>query len=541
VSRRAAVAVDVVTGVVAAAAAAGALLLHAFRPLPAPMAVTAAVVLLAVAVVGVLRSSGQVRRSHAVAAALSGAVTRDPLTGLADRTALQAALDSALALAGTVSEDDDEGDSLVALLLADLDGFHEVNGRYGHGAGDAVLRRTAELVRACAPDRALVARIGGDEFAVLLTGDDAARARLVADGLAAAVTPEAPVSVGLAWADPWDDADRDRDGDGDGAEGGALDPAQEVLRRAEVALYTAKAAGGGVGLFDPGHDHAVRERALLADELREALSESGEPDRSATAQLVVHYQQQVSAATGRMGGLEALVRWRHPRHGLVGPETFLGIVEEQGLVRRLTEHVLRTALLDAREWHAAGHRLRIAVNVSPTCLTDASFVPMVDAALRESGVEAELLVVEVTETVLMSEPQQALATARRLRALGAQLSIDDYGTGYSSLSYLADLPATELKLDRAFTMRVLTDPGIASIVASTVDLAHRLGLRLVVEGVEDEAVLAAVVEAGCDETQGYLHGRAEPAAEVARRLGITPALPAAPAPAPGPAERQVAR
>ncbi|TNM60699.1 EAL domain-containing protein [Streptomyces sp. NP160] len=524
-SRRAAGAADLVTGVVAAACAAAALLLHAFRPVPAPMAVTAAVVLFTATVVGVLRTGDQLRRSQRLAQDLTTAAALDPLTGLPDRTVLQAALETALARAETTPEDEeDEGGSLVALLLADLDGFHEVNGRYGPVAGDALLRRTAEIVRANAPGGALVARTGGDEFAVLLTGEDAARARLVADGIAAAVTPQAPVSVGLAWADPWEEVP-----DVDGTDGALLDPAHEVLRRAEVALYTAKAAGGGVGLFDPGHDLAVRERALLADELRAALSESGQPDRGATAQLVVHYQQQVSTATGRIGGLEALVRWRHPRHGLVGPETFLGIVEEQGLVRRLTEHVLRTALLDARDWHTAGHRLRIAVNVSPTCLTDASFVPMVDAALRESGVEADLLVVEVTETVLMSEPQQALATARRLRALGAQLSIDDYGTGYSSLSYLADLPATELKLDRAFTMRVLTDPGIAAIVASTVDLAHRLGLRLVVEGVEDEAVLAAVVEAGCDETQGYLHGRAEPAAEVARRLGISPAPPAAPA------------
>lgn len=537
-SRRAAGAADVVTGAVAAAAAAGALLLHAFRPLPAPMAVTAAVVLLAVAVVAVLRTSGQLRLSHDLAEGLARSADHDPLTGLPDRSGLHPALDAALARAVTATEDEeDEGGSLVALVLADLDGFHEVNGRYGPRAGDALLRQVAELVRASAPEGAVVARTGGDEFAVLLTGADAARARLVADGVAGAVTPHTPVSVGLAWADPWDDADHDGERDDDAA----LDPAQELLRRAEVALHTAKTAGGGVGLFDPGHDLAVRERALLADELREALSESGEPDRGATAQLVVHYQQQVNAATGSIGGLEALVRWRHPRHGLVGPETFLGIVEEQGLVRRLTEHVLRTALLDAREWHAAGHRLRIAVNVSPTCLTDASFVPLVDAALRESGVEAELLVVEVTETVLMSEPQQALATARRLRALGAQLSIDDYGTGYSSLSYLADLPATELKLDRAFTRRVLTEPGIAAIVASTVDLAHRLGLRLVVEGVEDEEVLAAVVEAGCDETQGYLHGRAEPAAEVARRLGITPALPAAPDPAPAADQQRVTR
>ncbi|MGQ7296208.1 putative bifunctional diguanylate cyclase/phosphodiesterase [Quadrisphaera sp. KR29] len=516
---------DLAAGGAAVCSAAGALLLHAFRPLPLPMALTAAVVLLGCFVGAGVWVARHLRETAAAAADRAQAAGRDPLTSLADRCRLLAELEGALGSAAAAAEDDDdEGGSLVALLLVDLDGFKEVNGRYGHEAGDVVLRRTAELARASAPDSAVLARLGGDEFAVLLTGDEAARARLVGDRLVAAVAPLHPVSVGLAWADAWE------------APGQAqLEPAPELLRRAEVAMYSAKAAGGGLALFDPGHDLAVRERALLADELREALSESGEPDRSPSAQLVVHYQQQVSAATGRIAGLEALVRWRHPRHGLVGPEVFLAIAEEQGLVSRLTEHVLRTALLDAREWHAAGQPLRIAVNVSPTCLTDATFVPLVDAALSESGVPAELLVVEVTETVLMSEPQQALATARRLRALGAQLSIDDYGTGFSSLSYLADLPATELKLDRSFTARVLTDAGTAAIVASTVDLAHRLGLRLVVEGVEDEETLAAVVAAGCDDTQGFWHGRAEPAAEVARRLGLSPARTTAAGPAAGPA------
>lgn len=496
----------------------------------------------------------------------SGPGTRDELTGLADRAALTCALGAALTPGGTACTGAPDADdlSLVALLLVDLDAFRELNDRFGHGAGDALLRRTADRISACAPGSALVARLGGDEFAVLLRGSEAAQARRVADELAAAIAAPAPedgagwrttASIGLAFDDgPLDDDEElwvdpalaalDAAGEHDltaclddvpevaaapaDAREVALTPAEDLLRRVEVAMYSAKASGGGVRLYDPAHDLAARERALLAEELRAALCVEAELDRSATAELVVHYQPQVEAATGEVGGLEALVRWRHPRHGLVSPEVFLEIVEEQGLVTSLTERVLRTALLDARQWHDAGHRVRIAVNVSSSCLTSPALLPMVDAALDESGVEPSLLVIEVTETVLMSEPHQALATARRLRARGVQLSIDDYGTGYSSLSYLSDLPATELKLDRAFTLRVASDPAIEAIVATTVDLAHRLGLRLVVEGVEDEVALAAVVAAGADETQGYLHGRPAPAASVLAWL-------AGPAPETGPA------
>ncbi|MBF5082486.1 bifunctional diguanylate cyclase/phosphodiesterase [Quadrisphaera sp. INWT6] len=567
-------------------------LVDALRPLGAPLVVGAAAVLSALAALALLRraprgaaaplDASTARTAHVAEGAGSAGsahvaegggggdaveaeavpdgapvvratpmTTRDELTGLADRAALTCALSAALTPGEGPCADAFPADdlSLVALLLVDLDAFRELNDRFGHGAGDVLLRRTADRIAACAPESALVARLGGDEFAVLLRGSEAAQARRVADELAAAISAPAPedgagwrttASIGLAFDDgPLDDdeelwVDPAQPGDG-AAEGDLADgldelpdvpaapadareveltPAEDLLRRVEVAMYSAKATGGGVRLYDPAHDLAARERALLAEELRAALSEGGELDRSATAQLVVHYQPQVEASTGEVGGLEALVRWRHPRHGLVSPEVFLEIVEEQGLVTSLTERVLRTALLDARQWHDAGHRVRIAVNVSSSCLTSPALLPMVDAALEESGVEPSLLVVEVTETVLMAEPHQALATARRLRARGVQLSIDDYGTGYSSLSYLSDLPATELKLDRAFTLRVASDPAIEAIVATTVDLAHRLGLRLVVEGVEDEVALAAVVAAGADETQGYLHARPAPAASV---------------------------
>ncbi len=531
-----------------AAPAAVVLVADSLHPLGVAAAVPAAAVLLAVTCAAVLR-----RRR----AAAPGDVPLEPpsfeqpsldhLTGLADRRALRAALVAALhptAPSPTDGEygpedEEDEEDGLVALVVVDLDGFKDVNDRFGHGTGDALLRRTAERLAVCLPPGAVLARLGGDEFAVLLRGSEAARARLLAERVAAAVAAapaegaswRTSASVGVAFAD--DPADDPDDPAADTA-ASRVRAADELLRRTELAMYSAKASGGGVRLYDPAGDLAKRERALLADELRAALSVVGAPDRGETAELVVHYQAQVSAGSGRVGGVEALVRWRHPRHGLMGPEAFLAIAEEQDLITRLTERVLRTALLDARAWHGAGHRVRVAVNVSASCLTSPALLPMVDAALAESGVEPGLLVVEVTETTLMSEPQQALATARRLRDRGVQLSIDDYGTGYSSLSYLSDLPATELKLDRAFTARVLSDPVTAAIVASTVDLAHRLGLRLVVEGVEDAPTLAAVRAAGCDETQGFLHGRAEPAAEVTRRLSPSAPEPAPEAPAAGP-------
>jgi len=322
-----------------------------------------------------------------------------------------------------------------------------------------------------------------------------------------------------------------------GAPGDPVQAAEELLRRADVAMYRAKTSGEAVRVYDPQDDHASQERARLLEELRAALAgdthesdgsdgpgqsiglgESATAEAAGSTQIVVHYQPQIDLRTGLVVGVEALVRWRHPRLGLLAPAAFLDLAEEHGLVGAITTRVLRTAAADAARWHAAGHRLRVAVNLSTSCLVNPALLPLLDVVLAETGLDPDLLVMEVTETTLMSDPDRALETAHGIRQRGVQLSIDDYGTGYSSLAYLGSLPATELKLDRAFTVRLTHDAATAAIVASTVDLAHRLGLRLLAEGVEDEATLAALAAAGCDESQGYFHARPEPAAAVSRRL-----------------------
>ncbi len=228
-------------------------------------------------------------------------------------------------------------------------------------------------------------------------------------------------------------------------------------------------------------------------------------------EIAVHFQPQLDARSGAVAGAECLVRWQHPVHGLLAPAAFLDIAERHGLMADLTAVVLRQACAEAVRWAAEGHPLRLAVNLSTSSLGHPDLLPTVDRALADTGLDPSRLVLEITETMLMSDPEGALRVTRSIAERGIGISIDDFGTGYSSLAYLHDLPVIELKLDRSFTSRVATEHRTARIVASTVDLAHGLGLRLVAEGVEDEVTLRVLADLGCDETQGYLHARPMPA------------------------------
>ncbi|WP_298990120.1 bifunctional diguanylate cyclase/phosphodiesterase [uncultured Pseudokineococcus sp.] len=426
----------------------------------------------------------------------------DDLTGLANRRAF----DGALAAAGDGRR--------AGLLLVDLDRFKEVNDRHGHAAGDALLRRTSTALRDVVPRTAPVARLGGDEFAVLLPGADVGAASEAARAVVAAVG-----AASVAGAGP------DAGGPAVGASVGvATTPdasgrsvaAEELLRRADAAMFVAKRAGrgdapdgggprdgasGAWGVYDEAADAERRERRETLEGLRAVLSGA-----AGAGELVVHYQPQV-AASGVVVGAEALVRWRHPDRGLLAPAAFLDLAEEHGLMGALTARVLRRAAADAAGWARRGHRLRVSVNVSTSVLVDPGLMPLVEEVLARTPLAASDLVLEITETMLMRDPERALPTARRLAERGVGLSIDDYGTGYASMGYLDDLPATELKLDRAFTARLGRRERTAAIVRTTVDLAHRLGLRLVAEGVEDHATLRALHDLGVDETQGYLHSR----------------------------------
>jgi diguanylate cyclase (GGDEF)-like protein len=413
----------------------------------------------------------------------------DELTGLANRRALGATLATA---------DADQRDA--ALLVVDLDRFKEINDHHGHSVGDEVLRTMADRLRATLPADALLGRLGGDEFAVLLLGAAAADAASLADAVMGVCTAPVDTTAGEISV---------------GASVGVATTAVsgetgvDLMRRADTAMYVAKRGGGGIAMFDEDADREARRERDLLDELRWLFGpDASDADRD---QILVHFQPQLSARTGDVVGVEALVRWRHPRLGVLFPDAFLDLVERHGLMFELTRTVLHHATRETRNWAAMGRWPRLAVNLSASSLTDPDLLPMVDREIAESGIDPSQLTLEITETTLMTDPEGALDVMRQLAARRIAISIDDYGTGYSSLAYLNDLPANELKLDRSFTSRVLHDQRTASIIAGTVDIAHGLGLRIIAEGVEDEATLVVLRKLGCDETQGYLHARPMPA------------------------------
>ncbi len=427
----------------------------------------------------------------------------DDLTGLPNRRALAAALRRT-----------QEDDTPAALLLLDLDGFKEVNDTHGHAQGDLLLQLTAQRVRGVVPVGGLLTRVGGDEFAVLLPGRGAAEASAVAVRIGEVLGD--PVLVGSRWtslASSTGIASWPLSGHGPVA-----DPAGELLRRADASMYVAKRAGGGFAVYDDEADRAARAQRFLAEELAHGMT---------AGQLMPYYQPQVDVRTGRTVGMEALVRWQHPRLGTLAPAAFLDLAESHGLMAEITATVLRQAAADATTWARHGRPLRISVNLATSCLLNPALPDLVATVLQESGLDPAALVLEITETTLMDDPERSRETIEDLLLLGTSVSIDDYGTGYSSLAYLQDLPAAELKLDRAFTVRLTGDPRTAAIIASTADLAHSLGLRMLVEGVEDAETLRRLAELGVDETQGYLHARPMPGSAVLGWLAGHSPVPAA--------------
>ena len=430
----------------------------------------------------------------------------DDLTGVANRRELMQRLEAA------VTQQTD-----TTLLLIDLDRFKNVNDRYGHATGDELLRRVAEKLQQSAPADALLARIGGDEFAVLLrntaTEDVDAIVKRFVDTIAGISevddrTVNVGVSVGVAFGGPSPISTEGID-------------AGELLRRADVAMYLAKRTQADVGVYDESLERDARQRSEHAQALRSLLTDTG--SSSHLGQLVAYYQPQIGAATGETAGFEALVRWQHPELGLIPPDAFLPVVEEEGLMTRLTGHVLGQAVTEAVRWQAAGP-VRVAVNVSASSLADPELLEIIHDTLQQTGFPSHLLTIEITETAFMTSPDQALEAVRRISAMGVGISIDDYGTGYSSLTYLNDLEATELKLDRMLTQKLVTSTRTAAIVGATINLAHHLGLRVVAEGVEDTPTHDALRAMGCDELQGFLFGTPQPPellVEVLHRHGST--------------------
>jgi diguanylate cyclase (GGDEF)-like protein/PAS domain S-box-containing protein len=442
------------------------------------------------AVRGVLLTLRDVSERKQLERELTRQAFSDHLTGLPNRALLRDRTEQAIRLAGRHG-------LVAALLLLDLDRFKEVNDTLGHHHGDLLLQQVAERLRGGLRASDTVARLGGDEFAVLLpnvTGVGDATA--VAEKLSAAI--EAPFVVdGLTL-------------DVDASIGVAAYPdhgagANELLQRADVAMYAAKASHVSYVVYDPGMDRHSPRRLGLLGQLRRAL---------AAGELVVHYQPKAEVRSGRVTGAEALVRWQHPEYGLLGPGEFVPLAETTGLIRPLTSHVLEAALRQCRAWLDAGHELSVAVNLSTRCLLDLALPEQVTGLLEDAEVAPGRLLLEITESSIMTDPARALEILNRLHALGVQLAIDDFGTGYSSMAYLKSLPVQELKVDRSFVQHLRDSQSDAVIVRTTVDLGHNLGLRVVAEGVEDEATLRELARVGCDSAQGYHLAKPMPAAEL---------------------------
>jgi predicted signal transduction protein with EAL and GGDEF domain len=431
---------------------------------------------------------------------------RDRLTRLPNRLQFREDLQRAMAAA-------DPAQQHIAVLMLDLDRFKHVNDVLGYASGDRLLERVAErlmhVVRAQRQGDAqvdsrhwsgpagagdVVARLGGDEFALLMRGADETMAMAVAQRIVAAF--EEPLELD------------DHKVDLSAGVGIAVWPqhatqADALLSHAEVAMYAAKRHLGGAEVYDPSVDTTGATNLSLLGDLRQAV-EGGE--------LRLYLQPKIAISDGSVSGAEALVRWQHPTRGMVQPAQFIPFAEQTGFIRQLTLWIFEQAAAEQVALAMLGVR-RVSVNLSTRDLLDPELPEKLDMILRRHHALADGFCLEITESAIMDDPQRAAETLNRLADRGYKLSIDDFGTGYSSLAYLKRLPVHELKIDKSFVMAMESDAGDAKIVRSTIDLAHNLGLSVVAEGVENEAVLSLLHALQCDEGQGYHMSKPLPVAE----------------------------
>jgi len=406
----------------------------------------------------------------------------DPLTSLPNRSLFLDRLEQGLRTARRIA-------TPLALLVMDLDRFKEINDTFGHRAGDLLINQVAERIRSDLRETDTVARLGGDEFAILLPGADQDGAWRVAQKIITALqrpfeiegdAHEISVSIGMAIS-PQHGED-----------------VETLLRRADIAMYSAKRTPGGSAVYAEEADPEGSNQLALMAELRHTIE---------TDQLQVVYQPIVGFTEGEVMRVEALARWRHPSRGLVAPGEFIPLAERSGLVKSLFSRVLAMTLAQCAAWRDANLPLQAAVNLSIRNLLDPELPRVVGQALERAGIPPGWLAFEITETMLMAEPNRVLRTLAELRDLGVQLAIDDFGVGYSSLAYLQRLPAYAVKIDRSFVSRMTRDRGSAEIVKLITNLGHALGMKVVAEGIEDQATYDACAAVGCDSAQGFFVGR----------------------------------
>jgi diguanylate cyclase (GGDEF)-like protein len=423
---------------------------------------------------------------------------RDSLTQLPNRALFNDRLDAAIAAAAVQG-------APVAVLMMDLDHFKDVNATLGHPIGDLILRAVALRVDSVlARTTDTVARLGGDEFAVLIPGDDAQHAERVARSIIRALEP--PVmpdghvvavraSIGIA-VDPEHGGER-----------------ATLMRHADVAMYAAKRGNLGVAVWDRQHEEHGKDRLSLMSGLRKAVDED---------ELVLLYQPIATTGDAPELHAETLVRWWHPTRGLVSPAEFIPFAEQTGYIRAITQWVMAHAIAQCAAWRRDGLAMNVSVNISARDLSDPELPDRFGAMLQKHGCASSWITLELTESAILDDPDNALENLQRLHDLGCRLAIDDYGTGYSSLAYLRRLPVLELKIDKSFIVGMAHNSDDAVIVRSTIDLAHNLGLTVVAEGVEDEATLDRLRALGCDRVQGFLMARPLAVADVAPWMRSSP-------------------
>ncbi|GAB6042165.1 sensor domain-containing protein [Endothiovibrio diazotrophicus] len=416
----------------------------------------------------------------------------DPLTGLPNRRLFQERLEHGIAEAR-------REERLAALLFLDLDNFKDVNDSLGHEIGDALLQAVAERLKGILRANDCVARLGGDEFAIIqtcLTNVDGAAA--LADKLVEALSQPFQIGEGLIFTGtsigitiyPFDDSD-----------------INALLKNADTAMYRAKREGGGTYQFHTADMNAAAHArmALIAD-LHRAIEQH---------EFFLHYQPQVSLESGRIIGLEALIRWQHPERGVVSPAEFIPVAEESGLIVPIGHWVLDEACRQARQWQEAGlTRVRIAVNLSARQFRQGAIVEAVALTLANSGLDPDWLELELTESALMDDVEGAIETMQRLRELGVHLAIDDFGTGYSSMSYLKRFPVDHLKIAAEFIRELTREGDDAAIAKAIIDMGHSLKMKVIAEGVETDQQLRCLIEKGCDEKQGFFFSRPLPPKEL---------------------------